>query len=79
MNATRVGLWLFVVGLLLFVGAAATAPTGACPAVESANDVVDCAGEPGLELVYGGLGLAAVGGLVWVAGVVATLVIDFST
>jgi hypothetical protein len=79
MNATRVGLWLFVLGLLAFVGAAATAPTGACPAVESANDVVDCVGEPGLELVYGGIGLAAVGAVVWVAGVVATLVIDVST
>ena len=34
MNATRVGLWLVVVGLLLSVGAAAAVPSGGCATVE---------------------------------------------
>ncbi|WP_440007224.1 hypothetical protein [Halomicrococcus sp. SG-WS-1] len=79
MNATRAGLWLVVVGLLLFVGAAATVPSGGCATVESASDVATCATEPGYGLVYGGLGVAIVGVVVWAAGTTLTLVRSITT
>ena len=79
MNATRVGLWLFVVGLLLSVGAAAAVPSGGCATVESASDVATCATESGFGLVYGGLGIAVVGAVVWAAGTTVTIVRSVTT
>lgn len=94
----RVGLWLVVVGLLLFVGGATNGPSTVCMGtagddggfelLEIDSDgvtytpdggVTTCSKNLPLVFVYAGLGVAAIGGLVWAGSVGRTLVGDWTT